>query len=295
MNSHAIDISKFKEIETGEQPVSNTNCNIEPGVYDISIEAYHSSSGISRSGIMEFTKTPFHYYSHYIKPGLKKEVISQSLKIGNALHNFVLEPDEFMNRYIVVEKRDRRTKEGKQYYELIELNRGTKEVIDEDQFSIIKKMYDSLHSNAKIHDLITGAQYEKSIYWTDPHTGLLCKCRPDIWQPGFIIDLKSTSSASYRDFQRSLFSYGYHIQCAMIHEAFKNLLGIIVKDFVFIVIENTEPFACAIYKLDEYALEKSIETFKNKLIEIKECFEKDEWPSYKTQIITLPTYAENNS
>lgn len=286
MLSKAIDISHFK-MERNDQSIYNKY----PGIYDITNEEYHSSNGISRSGIMEFSKTPFHYYSQYINPKGVEKRVTKSLKIGSALHPFVLENSEFMNRYIVIEKRDKRTKDGKQYYDLMEANKGTKELINEEDFQQIKTMYDSLHSNEKIHELITGGKYEKSLYWNDPNTGLLCKCRPDIWQDGFIVDLKTSSNAGYREFQRSMIIYGYHIQCAMIHEAFKNLFNLLITDFVFIVIENTEPYAHAIYQLGSLSIEKSVEIFKNKLFEMKKCFDKNEWPSYKTQIIDLPTYA----
>lgn len=279
-NNTAVEIYKdFKEIEIGV------------GVHDISNETYHESKGISRSMIMKFFKTPFHYYSEYLTQNNQKRAITNSLKIGAALHPFVLEQHDFMNRYQVVEKKDRRTKEGKIYYDLMELNKGDRELIDEAQFNVIKTMYDSLHSDKNIHDLISGAQYEKSLYWIDQDTGLLCKCRPDIWHDGFIVDLKTSADAGYREFQRSVYKYGYHIQCAMMYEAFKNIFNIEMTDFVFVVIENVEPYATAIYPLDKLSLEQSVKIFKQKLMEIKHCIDTKYWPSYKTQIITLPAYA----
>jgi hypothetical protein len=284
MERTAIDISNFAETEKPGLFID------KPGVYDITNDEYHSSAGISRSGIMEFMKTPFHYYNKYIL-GNRQESSSKSLILGSALHCYVLEPEKFFNEYIIVEKLDRRTKEGKAYYELLEYEKGTKECINQEDFAIIESMSKSLRSDKKIDQLISGAMYERSLYWTDPHTGMLCKCRPDVWQNGFIVDLKSSADAGFREFQRSMYNYGYHIQCAMIHEAFKNLFNEDMKDFVFTVVENQAPYVPAIYKLDELSLQQSVEIFKNKLLELKQCQDKNEWPGYKTQIITLPNYA----
>lgn len=287
MLSNNMDTFQCSTIKSANE---NIVTNIKEGVYDISNEEYHASKGISRSGIMEFNKTPFHFWNKYLNPNsLIEEETSSSIKIGSLLHYYILEENKFLNDYIVIDKIDRRTKQGKDYYEQIALS--NKKIITQDEFNHIKLMKDSIKSNHQIAELISEGKYEKSIYWNDPDTKLLCKCRPDIWQHSFIVDIKTSSNASYRDFQRSIFSYGYHIQCAMIHEAFKQVFDMDMKDFVFVVVENKAPFATAIYKLDELSLYQSIEIFKNKLIEIKQCFDKNEWPSYKTQIISLPTYA----
>jgi exodeoxyribonuclease VIII len=264
----------------------------EPGVYDIKSEEYHASNGISRSMLTEFNKTPYHFYKKFIdqvQPQNNKD--SKAIFLGSALHTLILEPENFNNEYQIIDKIDRRTKEGKKYFELIELNLGNKKIITQDEFKIISDMNMSLKLNNKIIQLISGGMYERSLYWKDPETEILCKCRPDVWQNEFIVDLKTTSCADYREFQRSLYNYGYHIQCAMIHEAFKHLFNIDMRNFIFVVVENTEPYATAIYQLDEAALDQSVEIFKNKLMELKQCYDKNEWPSYPTQILTLPNYA----
>ncbi|MDQ8040096.1 MAG: hypothetical protein REH83_06790, partial [Rickettsiella sp.] len=40
--------------------------NMEPGIYDISNEAYHQGPGISRSALMKFKRSPYHYWYEYI-------------------------------------------------------------------------------------------------------------------------------------------------------------------------------------------------------------------------------------
>jgi hypothetical protein len=275
MLNHAIDISKFKM----------------HGVYEISSDEYHSSEGISRSALMHFIKTPYHYFNEFINNNSLRTIKdSESIKIGSLFHTYILEPEKLDERYTICEKRDRRTKDGKEYYDKLTLISKGKELINSDDFEKVKLMADTILKDDQIKELINGAKYEKSLYWTDKNTELLCKVRPDIWHNNFICDIKTTISADYRNFQRSLYIYGYHIQCAMIYEAFKNIFNIEMTNFIFIVVENTWPHAFAIYQLDELALEQSVSIFKNKLLELKQCFDKKEWPSYKTQLITLPNY-----
>src|SRR5580698_284252 len=164
---------------------------VKNGVFDISIEDYHSGAGISRSSVMEFNKTPFHLWNKHINPNaIKVDQTSTSINIGKLLHIYVMEPEKFNSQYLLVDKRDRRTTVGKKYYEDIAKNLNGREMIDTEEFEQIKVMANALHSNKQIHDLIVGAQYEKSLYWNDPDTGLLCKVRPDIWHTHFICDLK---------------------------------------------------------------------------------------------------------
>lgn len=308
MISRVKDISDFKE--TDNKAIKH------PGVYDISNEEYHASNGISRSGLMSFNRTPFHYYSEYLDPNrLTREKSSDAAIMGNAFHTMILEPHEFDNRFAIkldllkLPKTPLLREVGREEYDKAKLNHELfknkqdemvnqflissegKNVLTQEDLNKLNKMKSNVSNHPKASSLIQGAKYEKSLYWTDPHTGLLCKCRPDIWQDCFIGDIKTAANAGYREFQRAFYSYGYHIQCAMIHEAFKNLFNILITDFVFIVVENSAPHAVAIYPLDKLSLQQSVEIFKNKLLEMKECFDKNVWPSYKTQIITLPNYA----
>jgi hypothetical protein len=289
----------------------------EQGVHDISNEDYHVSEGVSRSAIMEFKKTPFHYWNAYLNPDRpSREKNTEATIIGNAFHTIVLEPDKFKNRYVVkmpsaekLEKvpllrdvgRDvydaakKKHEEGKARQEQAEadfafLSEG-KIILSQDSYDVIVSMKKRLLENEQAAALIEGAQYEKSIFWTDPHTGLMCKCRPDIWHLNMIGDLKTAASAASRDFQRSLYNYGYHIQAGMINEGLRIVHGIDMRDFIYIAQEKDFPHAHAIYKLDELALEQGVVDFKNTLLKIKICYEKNEWPSYPTQIITLPAYA----
>lgn len=261
-----------------------------PGFYDISNDEYHNSEGVSRSGIKLFMQSPRHYWYRYINPNFVK-TSSDAYEFGNAFHTYILEPKLFERDYFVSKKINRTTTKGKEEYAQSLIDAAGKIMIDESDFQKIKEMKESIYSDGLARELITDAQYEKSIYWYDPDTGLLCKCRPDIWQKRFVVDLKTTADASYWSFQRDIYKYGYHIQMAMIREGLKHALNIDMRDFISLPIEKSPPFCPAIYPFDEAAIEAGLNEFKKNLMAIKICMDKNTWPSYQTQTMTLPRYA----
>lgn len=266
------------------------------GVYDLTIEQYHSGPGVSRSALMEFKKSPLHYWDKFINPDKpvreKPEIINvkDSLDFGNAAHTFILENREFDRRYCVMPEIDRRTTEGKKIYAEVCKNLNGRELISDSAFSALYNMRKSITRDPFADGLITDALYEHSLYWTDKDTGILCKVRPDIWHQNMVCDLKTAADADGHSFSRSTFSYGYHIQAAMIHEALYNLFGTNMTKFMFIVVEKTRPYAVGVHELDEYALMRGVEEFKDLLHRLKDCREKNLWPSYPRTLIGVPAY-----
>lgn len=267
------------------------------GVYDISIEDYHSGAGYSRSKLIHFNKSPLHFWHEVFSkkaPQKTADVIKKvnALEFGNALHTYVLERDDFDNRYITMPKINRATTVGKNAYKDFQSKSEGKLIICGDALKEIEGMANAidLHKDAK--SLISGADYEKSLFWTDPETGILCKVRPDIWHNNFICDLKTTQSGALKDFQKSVYNYSYHIQAGMIQEALKHVLGVDMQNFIFVAVEKEAPYAVAVYRLDPLAVSLGVAKFKNILQGIKQCTETNNWPSYPNDLIGVPRWAQ---
>lgn len=269
------------------------------GVYNMSIEDYHSGAGFSRSKLIHFNKSPLHFY-HEAYGNAKKQKLadvikkSNPLEFGNALHTYVLERDDFDNRYIAMPKINRATTVGKNAYKDFQSKSEGKLIICGDALKEIEGMANAIDGHKDAKSLISGAEYEKSLFWTDPETGILCKVRPDIWHNNFICDLKTTQSGVYRDFQKSVYSYSYHIQAGMIQEALKHVLGIDMHNFIFVAVEKEAPYAVAVYQLDAMAISLGVAKFKNILQGIKKCQDENNWPSYPNSIITVPQWAQES-
>lgn len=272
---------------------------IAPGVYDMENEEYHSSVGISRSGIMEFLKTPYHFYDKYNNQRERfeycgdenEEEPGKSLMIGNAVHTYLLEKKEFFNRYSLDFNVEKRSKEGKELYALLQSESAGKTKLSSKDYYLIKNIAESVEKHEHAPKLIANSIYEKSIYWVDKDTQLLCKVRPDIWNKKYIADIKTTACGSENAFKNAVPKYGYHIQAAMIFDGIKEATGEEHTSFIFIAVEKKRPFAVAIYELSEEAINVGRFIYKQALMSIRDFMDKNTWPSYEYQIINLPSWA----
>lgn len=254
-------------------------------VADLDIEEYHSSPGVSRSALVSFKRSPLHYWHEYLRAGTVRPESSEAMVFGNALHCLVLEPKEFHNRHYLFEKLERRSKAGKNYYDSYVTKAMNRQLISFEDYYKLEAMQKAIDNHPAAFKLIENAKYETSLYWTDAETGILCKCRPDIWATNYIADLKTTFDASADVFQREVFKYNYHLQAAMIHEGIKNVTGEYIDDFVFIAIEKEPPYAIGIYQLDKDALQQGVLDFHALLHGLKLCQESGQWPGYDMGIV----------
>src|SRR6185436_6574394 len=262
---------------------------MKPGIYNsLSNEDYHSSDGISRSGVMAIKKSPLHYWHEYVNPKREtREKDTPSTIFGNAFHTYILENESFKDRFIVCDKVDRRTTDGKKYWAKIKEERGGKSIIDIDDYNQLSDMANSLMNHDQAGRLIFNATYENSIYWNDPLTGVLCKCRPDIMSNNMIVDLKTTDDANPDTFRYSIRKYGYHVQAAMLLDGMNAAKGTNCNNFIIIAIEKNPPYACAVYVLDKAAIDIGREFYKSALVDYKKCFNENKWPTYETQTISI--------
>lgn len=269
------------------------------GIVENTNEEYHGGPGVSRSALMKLRRTPYHYWYEYVSdeyvPPEHEEIINanSALGLGNAIHTMVLEPHKFEEEYIAFPDVKRTTKEGKALwaqYKAKSIETG-RQIINNKAHQLCNKISEAVrnHDDAKI--LLEGAQYEKSMYWTDPDTGILCKSRPDIMHSTYIGDLKTTNNASYRAFQQDMVKHGYHIQAGMIRQAHIHLFNTLMDNFFYIVVEKEPPHAVAIYQLDSMALDEGEAQFKKLLMKLKYCQEKDRYRGYPLKTIELPMYA----
>lgn len=279
------------EIEEGfMMKIIASKKKIKPGIYDISIEDYHRGPGISRSGLMEFKRSPYHYWYKYLNPDYKPEPPTPAYILGNAFHTYVLEPHKFDKRYFVMPELNKATKEGKARWQKIQSELGQRKILSMSHYQIMQRMAESFQKHELASQFLEKANVEQSIYWIDPETNILCKCRPDILRPNLIADLKTTINGSAKAFSKAIYDYGYHIQAAMIQGALLEIKKVKLNDFLFLVIEKSAPYAISIYQLDQASIEQGRQEFKQLLSRYKHCLETNAWPAYAIQTISIPLY-----
>lgn len=260
------------------------------GIYDISIDDYHNANGYSRSQLMAFDKSPYHFWYEYLSGVAPKKEATDSMKIGNAIHTLLLQPHLFESEYAILPKLDRRTTKDKEIYALFMLENQDKIILSFDHYEQIKSIVSNIKKHSIVDDLLKNAQFEKSLFWTDIETGLQFKARPDIWSNAMIVDLKSARDSNIHRFKYTALSHGYYLQAGMLYEACK-ALNQPINLFVHLVIEKEEPNVPSVFTMSDEALDFGVEQFNAYKKKLKKCLELNLWPGYSVQELYKPSFA----
>lgn len=259
------------------------------GIYDISNAQYHASEGISRSMLMEFKRSPYHYWYKYVSGLAEKEEPTPAMNLGNAVHTLVLEPSKLENEFRIIPNLDRRTKVGKELYEAFLIESSGKTILTNDQFEQALAMATSVIKNPNSANLFKDCLVEKSIYFTHKPTGLQVKARPDAWSGSIVMDLKTTAEASLRAFQSSSVKYGYFLQAAIVNEALASI-DQFMEHFVFVPVEKSAPHCVAVYMVDGESITESVREFDILMAGLATCLETNVWPGYGIKDLTMPKW-----
>lgn len=121
--------------------------------------------------------------------------------------------------------------------------------------------------------------------------GVPCRARFDMYDGINAGDLKTARDASPRGFNRSVGSYGYHIQQAFYSDVHYAETGDPLRSFKFIVVEAAAPHMVGVYELDPMWMDVAAGKVFNARETYKRCVETNEWPGYGAATLTAPTWA----
>ncbi|HEY5797646.1 MAG TPA: PD-(D/E)XK nuclease-like domain-containing protein [Bosea sp. (in: a-proteobacteria)] len=249
--------------------------DIKPGIYQgVPNEAYHAGPGVSKSGLWTIqTQSPAHY-----KFGVREE--TSAFDFGEACHLAILQPELFEPK-VYRGPEDRR---GNKWKDAAEFCQGEgKLILTSGDYDAVLAIRDAVHADAWVNSIITGGKpmVEASGYWRDEETGVLCRCRPDLYREdlGIILDVKSTQSAHPEAFARGVVNYGYHAQEAFYSDGWR-ANGQSVEGFVFLAWEKKAPFAKAVYELPPSIVEEGRAMMRKALDTYAQCDHDDQWPAY---------------
>lgn len=178
-------------------------------------------------------------------------------------------------------------------------------VLPKQQYDQLMSMRDAVYAHPAARGLlILPGKAEQSVYWTDPETGVLCRCRPDFWamQARIIVDLKTCLDASPEGFSKSLYNWRYHVQDVMYREGCEAATGE-QQQFVFLAVEkdacvvNYEAKGVAVYVLDDESRNAGLKEYRQSLATYAACSKSSQWPGYqdKVQIISIPAWGIKKS
>jgi hypothetical protein len=269
------------------------------GLLSMPADQYHAHSAVGHSGLVRIMRSPAHYQEYVGNPPEP----TPAMQFGTAFHTVLLEPDLFGKTFVVAPKFDRRTKEGKAAAEAWEAEHAGKTALTAEQMNAIEQMVASVKQHAGAAGLLANGMAEMSGFWTDPDTGIQCKCRPDFLSMAGetvtgIVDVKTCCDASADGFARAIATLGYDVQAAFYQDGLGAMTGRTIP-FYFIAVEKDAPFAVAAYKASDEVIEVGRSKYRGALQLLKWCRENDRWPAYQpngeVEVINLPRWAANFS
>ena len=263
-----------------------------PGLLYMPATQYHADPSIGHSGLIRLLKSPAHLREALDHPPQP----TPAMAFGSAVHTYILEPERFSNEFVVAEKFDRRTKEGKEAAARFEAANQGKTLITAEDLATLTLMRAAVVAHQGAADLLKQGEAELSAFWTDSLTGIPCRCRPDWFNATALVDLKSCVDASSRGFSRAIANHGYDIQAAFYVDGVKRVTGSELP-FLFIAMEKDAPHAVAVYQADPEIIEIGRKKVRAALQLLKWCQESGAWPAYQPageiEAISLPRWAAN--
>ena len=285
---------------------------VRPSVYrGISSAEYHAMPALSNTGLGYLARSPEIFYARTLDPNRPPERERAGQLEGTLAHCAILEPEEFAKRYATVpEGAPRRPTEAQwnakkpseesiaamEWWRAWNSENADREVITAAQYETAMRQAESVRRLPEIAELLSAGEPETSALWTDPATGVLCKCRPDWTHPAgdgvILMDVKTYQSASPLEFSRQIARKGYYRQDAHYSIGFEIAAGVPVLGFVFVAVETEYPYSSCAVMLDDTAKAQGRRECRRLTDLYAECLKRNEWPGYSSaiELVGLPKY-----
>ncbi len=233
------------------------------GIFTMEDDEYFTKGGFSNSSIRLLKESALHHENGHLF-----NLEGMTFTFGSALHCMVLEPDEFDLRYAVesfegdtLNKNSNAYKEAKK--EWLKTTEG-KEVLSILDHKKLIRMSNNVLTIAG--SLLTGGQTEIALM--TPLNGIQCKGKADYinHEMRLIIDVKTT--ASIKDFDKSVYDYNYHSQLALYCDMMKEISG---KDYrgIIVMVEVNQPHMVRVAELDLPSMELGRELYTDMINKLK--------------------------
>jgi len=255
---------------------------MQSGFYHQSFFDYIEAPGINRS----FLHDMISYSPGHAKFQQEHEEITPALRLGDAFHAAILEPERFEKEYVTLPLDCKpgsgaRMKTRKEAFLFMAEEKG-QTIIQPDDYENIKEMVAVIQSNQNALDLLSDGVKEVSGYFIDQGNNIALKIRLD-WinkKEGIIIDLKSCADARKGPFRTKAYNFGYDLQAFMGLYGVTQITGQAHSIFKFIAVESKGYHGLKIYDADQEMIQTGHEKYQKAVELYKKCLKKDEWPGY---------------
>lgn len=263
---------------------------------EISREDLKDLKYMSPSRMKKLCQTGKHFEWYYLKN--QKDTDTAAKKLGRLLHSALLEPDKFLNNYIIEPKFSGvgMKKRKADWWE----NLNTEAIVmDQKEAEKIINMIESLNSDKYASKLLRNSVPEVKAFAKDTgykdHLGnpIQWYCVLDAYRSGnVVIEVKTTRNGKRRKFEYDCIELGYHIQTWINRRIVQLITGKTPKVMV-IDVENVPPYCVAVNECPYKWFEETEEYIFRGLETFKEGMKKGVWHGWQKEpgILLLPEWA----
>jgi len=264
---------------------------VEPGLYDIPAELYHSDpipgGSLSSSGARKLATECPAAFKHWID---NQEPYKAVFDFGTAAHKVVLDDGPEL---VLVERDIWNTNEVKA--EVARIREAGNIPLKQRDLDKVHAMAKALREHPEAAELLEPGSgvAEQSLFWED--RGVWRRARIDwLRRDGTIVDYKSARSANPSKLPNHVLDHGYHQQQEFYRDGALELgLTELVCPFKFIFQEKEPPFLVSVIELDSAASAIGRHLNERALNTYALCRESGEWPGYlQTPLVSLPAWVE---
>jgi hypothetical protein len=250
-------------------------------------DEYRALKSLNYSGSKELLKSAAHFQAYLNKP----QEETKALKIGTAVHAYVLQPEVAFATYAVAPEVDRRTKDGKAAWETFVAANAGKVVLTEDENALVAGVANSMRSTLATLGVKPVAT---ELMISGEYCGTPIKAAIDlVGSDGYLYDLKTCEDASPKGFLSSVRAYRYNLQAYLYRLLFEQHSQTKVRGFRFIATEKAGDgfYPTAVYELGPELMTYAISDFNQAATLYKTCAALDEWPAYPLDVQTIDVNA----
>lgn len=260
---------------------------------DVDSDDYHKNiPGISKTSIELAALSPANMMARQIR---QADDESEALLLGKLFHSRVEFHQDVpkWNSLFVVMPEFSGTGMRAAKADWLEKNYG-KTILDSGQVEQIEDMFSGLMANPQSRALVEAdGPSEETVIWTDPDSGVLCKCRPDKRIPNYLgthlaIDWKSIGMFSKKEIQDAIYEHNYFVSAAFTIDGLK-AVGINIDSYVFTFVQKKAPHNVLCVPAQELDIEIGRRKYKQILMQIAECQKTGIYPGFVD--LGLPEYA----
>ena len=264
---------------------------VEPGLYDIPADLYHSDpipgGSLSSTGAKKLASTCPAKFKHWLD---NPEPAKKELELGTAAHKLVLDDGPEL---VLVDAEKWNTDAIKA--EVAAIRAAGDIPLKRHELEQVRDMAAALRANEEAAALLEPGSgvAEQSAFWED--NGIWRRCRFDwLRNDGQIVDYKTARSCRREDLEKAFYEHGYAQQQEWYLDG-GLALDLIdpEKPFQFVLQEKEPPYLVVVTTCDPMACGIGRHLNDVALNTYAICRERDEWPGYLPNPMTaLPAWVE---